>query len=125
MDTTGSSERAGRGPDPTARSAPKNLRSTTYSITTTVTHGSAMSAVKRAKDRPLAVNANRFVRLETGSSNDAEFARCVHAYTYGFGRTPARAAVANTTGVSSTTVASRLSTAVTSDAAANTATSSR
>jgi hypothetical protein len=38
-----------------------------------------MSAAKRANDSPLAWNARRFVRLETGSSSDAEFARCALA----------------------------------------------
>jgi len=58
--------------------------------------------------------------LETGSSSEAEFARCVHAYTCGLARTSSQAAVANTTGVSSTTVASRLSTAVVTEAITNT-----
>ena len=62
--------------------------------------------------------------METGSSSDAEFARCVHAYTCGLARTSSLAAVANTTGVSSTTVASRLSTAVVTDAITNTCASS-
>lgn len=34
-------------------------------------HGSAISAPKRAKLSPLALKASRFVRLETGSSVDA------------------------------------------------------
>ena len=42
-------------------------------------HGSAMSAPKRVNESPLAWNASRFVRLETGSSSDAELARCAHA----------------------------------------------
>ncbi len=74
---------------------------------------------------PLAANASRFVRFETGSSSDAELARWLHAYTCGRARAPIREALANTTGVSSTTVASRLSTAVMIAAAANTAVSSR
>ena len=82
--------------------------------------GSAMSAAKRGNESPLAANASRLVRLETGSSSEAEFARCGEAYTCGRARSPTRAAVANTTGVSSTTVASRLSTAVISAATANT-----
>ena len=65
------------------------------------------------------------MRFETGSSSDALLARCEHAYTCGRGLTRSRAAVANTTGVSSTTVASRLSTAVVAAAAANTSASSR
>jgi hypothetical protein len=65
------------------------------------------------------------VRLETGSSSEAVFARWVQAYTCGLGRVSSRAAVANTTGVNSTTVASRLSAAVISEATANTWTKSR
>ena len=53
------------------------------------------------------------------------FDRWVQAYTCGLARAPSRAAVANTTGVSSTTVASRLSTAVITEASTKTATSSR
>ena len=87
--------------------------------------GSAISAANRVKLRPLAANASRLVRLETGSSSEAVFDRWVQAYTCGLGRAPSRAAVANTTGVSSTTVASRLSTAVIAEASANTWTSSR
>ena len=41
--------------------------------------GSAISAANRVKDRPLAAKASRLVRLDTGSSSDAELARCVHA----------------------------------------------
>jgi hypothetical protein len=88
-------------------------------------HGSAISAAKRGNARPLAANASRFVRLETGSSSDAEFARWVQAYTCGLGRAPSCAEVLYTTGVSSTTVASRLSTAVIAEAVANTRASSR
>jgi hypothetical protein len=38
-----------------------------------------MSAAKRVKDRCVARKARRFVRFETGSSSDAELARCVQA----------------------------------------------
>ncbi len=62
--------------------------------------------------------------MDTGSSSEAEFARCVHAYTCGLARTSSLAAVANTTGVSRTTVASRLSTAVVTEAITNTCASS-
>src|ERR1019366_5471858 len=75
-------------------------------------HGSAISSAKRVKDSPLAWNASRLVRLETGNSSDALLARWVHAYTCGLGLARSRAAVANTIGVSSTIVASRLRTAV-------------
>lgn len=88
-------------------------------------HGSTISAANRVKLRPLAVKASRLVRLETGSSSEAVFDRWVQAYTCGFGRAPIRAAVANTTGVSSTMVASRLSTAVIAEASAKTAVSRR
>ena len=37
--------------------------------------GSAMVAPKRAKPSPLALKAKRLVRLETGRSSEAEFAR--------------------------------------------------
>lgn len=49
----------------------------------------------------------------------------MHAYTCGRARTCSRVAVAKTTGVSSTTVASRLSTAVVTAATPNTVASSR
>ena len=86
--------------------------------------GSAISAAKRVKLSPLAAKASRLVRLETRSSSEAVLDRWVQAYTCGLGRAPSRAAVANTTGVSSTIVASRLSTAVITDATANTQASS-
>ncbi|CAM5420967.1 hypothetical protein STENM223S_07236 [Streptomyces tendae] len=108
-----------------ARSARKNRRNTAYSTTIAASQGSAISAANRVKDRPLAVNASRLVRLETGRSSEAEFARCAVAYTCGRARAPARDAVARTTGVSRTAVASRLSTAVTAQATANTPVSSR
>ena len=75
-------------------------------------HGSPIAAVKPVRLSPLTENASRLVRFDTGSSSDAEFARCVHAYMYGLGGSRSRAAVSCTTGVSSTTVVSRLSTAV-------------
>ena len=45
----------------------------------TASHGSAISAANRANDTPLASNASRFVRFETGSSSDALLARCEQA----------------------------------------------
>ncbi len=63
--------------------------------------------------------------MDTGSSSDAELARCVHAYTCGLGRIRRRTAVSCTTGVSSTTVVSRLSSAVVIAARPNTPRSSR
>ena len=107
-----------------ARSVAKKRPNTAYSTPMTTSHGRAISAAKWPNASPLAANASRLVRLDTGSSSDAELARCVHAYTSGRDRTSSRAAVANTTGVSRTTVVSRLSTAVVTDATTNTRASS-
>ena len=38
-------------------------------------HGSAISAANRVKVSPLAAKASRLVRLDTGSSSEALFAR--------------------------------------------------
>jgi hypothetical protein len=84
-----------------------------------------MSPAKRVNERELAWNASRFVRFDTGNSREAELARCEQAYTCGRGLVRRRAAVANNTGVNSTMVASRLRTAVTAVAAANTSASRR
>ncbi len=108
-----------------ARSARKKRRRTAYSTAIAASQGSAMSPANRVKDSPLAVNASRLVKLDTGRSSDAELARCAVAYTCGRARAPALDAVASTTGVSRTTVASRLSTAVTGQAIANTPASRR
>ena len=70
-------------------------------------------------------SASRFVRLETGSSRDAEFASRAQACTIGRGLTRLAVAAAATTGVSSTTVASRLSVAVVTAAAAKVSSSIR
>src|SRR5438132_494586 len=80
------------------RSAWKNRRNTKYSTPTATNQGGPISAANRANDRPEPANASRLVRLDTGNSNDAEFARCVHAYTCGRARTRSRLVVANTTG---------------------------
>src|SRR6185312_4168615 len=88
-------------------------------------HGPAMRDVKAAKDNPVAVKASRLVRFDTGSNSEAELARCVQAYTCGRAATRRRDDVVSSTGVSSTTVASRDSTAVVTDASANVVTSSR
>ncbi len=61
------------------RSRAKKNRKITYSTATTAIHGTAISAANPAKLSPLAANASRFVRLETGSSSDAELARWVQA----------------------------------------------
>ena len=82
-------------------------------------HGSAISAANAAKLSPLAANASRLVRFETGSSSEASWpGGCRRRRAAAAARR--RAAVANTTGVSSTTVASRLSAAVTTAATAKT-----
>ena len=60
-------------------------------------------------------NASRLVRLDTGSNSEALLARCAVAYACGRAGTASAPAVASTTGVSSTTVASRLRTAVVGD----------
>jgi len=65
------------------------------------------------------------VRFDTGSSSEALLARCADAYMWGLAGTRNVLAVASTTGVSSTTVASRESTAVTIEAATKTRRSSR
>jgi hypothetical protein len=103
----------------------KKRRNTTYSAAIAIIHGSAINPANRRKLTPLALNANRFVRFDTGSSSEPVLDKWVQAYTCGRARTPRRAAVANTTGVNNTTVASRPNTAVTSEATTNTATNSR
>ena len=126
--TGGSARRLGAFADArrTGASSPRNARdSTTHSIAIATSHGSAISAAKRVNDRPLASNASRLVRFETGSSSDALLARCGARVDVGRGLKRSRAAVANTTGVSSTIVASRLSTAVVAAATTNTSPSSR
>jgi hypothetical protein len=52
---------------------------TSHSTVTAPIVGSAIKTAKCAKDRPLARKAKRLVRLETGSSNDAELARWAQA----------------------------------------------
>ena len=96
-----------------------------YSVAIASVQGSAINPANRRKLKPLALKANRFVRFDTGNSNEPVFDRWVHAYICGRARTPNRAAVAKTTGVNNTTVASRLNTAVTSEAATNTAANNR
>src|SRR5450631_1519172 len=107
------------------RSLAKKRRNTRYSTAITTSQGSAMSRAKPTNVSPLAAKASRLVRFDTGRRSDAELARWVHAYTCGLARTPSFAAVANTTGVSRTMVASRLSAAVTVAARTNTTPSRR
>ena len=107
------------------RSTAKKRVNTTHSTPTAAIVGNTINAANRRNDRWLAWNASRLVRLDTGNSSDAELARCAHAYTCGLALVRIRAAVANTTGVSSTIVASRLSTAVIAAAITNTNANSR
>jgi len=51
-------------------------RSTAYSSTTTTSCGSAINPAKCQNDSPVAATASRLVRFDTGSSSDAELARC-------------------------------------------------
>src|SRR3954468_3454960 len=63
----------------TDRSRAKTQRSNRNSMPITASQGSVMTAVKWTNDSPAAPNANRFVRLDTGSSSEALFARCAVA----------------------------------------------
>src|SRR6266550_2672247 len=63
------------------RSAANTQRKTAYSTKIAISHGNDISAVNRTNESPRAAKASRLVRLDTGSSSDAEFARWVHAYT--------------------------------------------
>lgn len=78
---TGTSARSASsvGCAPAARSLAKKRRKTAYSTTTAASQGSAISPANRVKVSPLAANASRLVRLETGSSSEPELARCAHA----------------------------------------------
>ena len=62
-----------------SRSIAKKRRSTTHSTPTAAIVGSAISAANRTNDSSLAWKASRLVRLETGSSSEAELARCAQA----------------------------------------------
>ena len=84
-----------------------------------------MTAVKWTNDSPAAPNASRLVRLDTGNSSEALFARCAVAYACGRAGTRNARAVASTTGVSRTTVASRLRIAVVAAAITKTVASKR
>src|ERR1019366_7399122 len=65
----------GRAGGTTARSRLKNRRNARYSIPIAATHGSAISPAKCVSVIPATEYASRLVRLDTGSSSDAEFAR--------------------------------------------------
>ena len=98
----------------------KNSRKIRYSTAIVTTHGNAINAVKCKNVKPVAAKAMRLVRFDTGRSVDAEFDRCALAYEWGRGLAPMDRAAAITAGVRSTTVASRLRTAVVRAAAPNT-----
>ncbi|CAB4893286.1 unannotated protein [freshwater metagenome] len=61
------------------RSSRKKIRNTASSMATAKIHGSAISAVKCRKVRPVAAKASRLVRFDTGSKVDAELDRCAVA----------------------------------------------
>jgi hypothetical protein len=75
----GRSSAAARARRGRPRSTAKKRVSTIHSTATAPAVGSAMSPAKRVNDSPLAWKASRLVRLETGSSSDAELARCEQA----------------------------------------------
>ena len=77
------------GCPPALRSLGKYRLNTAYSVPMAASHGSAISPANRPNDSPLAEKARRLVRFDTGSSSDAEFARCVHAYMCGWDRSAA------------------------------------
>ncbi len=57
----------------------KNTRNTTYSTAMQTSHGPAISAAKPRNVSPEAWKASKFVRLDTGSSNEALLDRCAVA----------------------------------------------
>src|SRR4051812_28970513 len=83
----------------------------------TTSQTGAMRTAKPRNDSRSDGIASRLVRLETGNSNEAELASRLQAWTRGRGLVAAPAAATATTGVRSTTVASRLKVAVTTAAA--------
>src|SRR5258705_346936 len=107
---TGTSTASGTvsGAGSTDSSRTKSQRSNTNSTPTAASHGSVMTAVKSTNDKPATLNANRLVRFDTGNNSDALFARCAVAYACCFAETGNVRALASTTGVSSTNVASML-----------------
>ena len=76
---SGSPSGAGRSRCGRRRSVAKKRPKATHSTPITASVGSSISAAKCTNESPLAWNASRLVRLETGSSSDAELARCAHA----------------------------------------------
>ena len=59
--------------------AGKNFTEMTYSMLIATSQGSVISAAKWVNVSPPAARASRFVRFETGSSNEAVLARWLHA----------------------------------------------
>ena len=57
----------------------EEARSTSHSTPIAANQGSAMMAAKRVKLSPLARNASRLVRLDTGNNSEAVLARWVQA----------------------------------------------
>jgi len=58
---------------PALRSVRKYRLAAAYSAPIAASHGNAIKAANRPNDSPLAEKASRLVRLETGSSSDAQF----------------------------------------------------
>jgi hypothetical protein len=58
----------------------KNNRKTRYTAATAASQGSAIISVNLANETLATWKASRLVRFDTGSSNDAPFARCAVAY---------------------------------------------
>src|SRR5258707_8093904 len=119
--SSGTVSRAGS----TDSSRAKSQRSKTNSTPTAASHGNVMTAVKWTNESPAAPNASRLVRLDTGNSSEALLARCAVAYACGLAGTRNPRTVESTTGVSSTTVASRLRIAVVAAAITKTMASKR
>src|SRR5258705_221548 len=103
----------------------KSKRRKTNPPRTRESHGNVMTAGKWTNESPAAPNASRLVRLDTGNSSEALLARCAVAYACGLAGTRNPRTVASTTGVSSTTVASRLRIAVVAAAITKTIASKR
>ena len=116
----GASRSGGTGRAGPRRSSRKSRRSATYSTASTTADTGAIRAAKPAKVRWRCGRASRLVRLETGSSREAELAIRNEEYADGQGDACTASAAPTTTGISSTTVASRLSTAVTRAASTKT-----
>src|SRR5207302_6315374 len=91
---------------PTARAANHDTTPTASAA------GTTMRTPKAAKLNPVAGKTRRFVRFDTGSGNDDAFAISTVASRAGPRASRRPATALTTTGVNSTTVASRLNAAV-------------